>query len=81
MTQLADLLVVVLLLVAIAARLPQVVAALGEVFRVGPGERDRDASRRPVVIDLVLCPQCQTASPVTARFCKRCGSRLPARRS
>ncbi len=69
------------LLLAVASRLPQVVAALGDAFRPGSGRRARDASMGPVVIDLVLCTGCQTASPVTARFCKRCGARLPARRS
>jgi len=76
--QLADLLVVVLLLLAVARQFPQIIALLGRVLPQSDAARHSDDTlneRR--TIDLVLCAQCGTASPLAARFCTRCGSRLP----
>lgn len=77
MAQLADLLLVVVLLLAIARQLPQLMALLGRVLPqsdAAQGVRDRLSERRTV--NLVLCEDCRTASPVPARFCTNCGSRL-----
>ncbi len=79
MSQLADLLIVVLMLVAVARQFPQIMALLGKAPR--PTDATRDRSNGPAVIDLVLCNGCRTASPLTARFCAKCGDRLPARRA
>jgi ribosomal protein L40E len=77
-TQLADLLVVVLLLLAVARQFPQIMALLGRVLpRSDAAQRSRETLNERRTIDLVLCDQCGTASPITARFCTRCGSRLP----
>jgi zinc ribbon protein len=76
--QIADVLVVVLLLLAVARQVPQIAALVGRAL--GPADvarRERDPSRGRTVIDLVLCTQCHTAAPATARFCTRCGARLP----
>jgi ribosomal protein L40E len=76
--QLADLLIVVLLLLAVARRFPQIVALLGQVFRQSDAAgHGRDALSELRTIDLALCKQCGTASPLAARFCTRCGNRLP----
>jgi len=75
MTQLADLLVLVLLLLAVARQFPQITALLGR--RRDADEHSGDTLNERRTIDLVLCDQCGTASPTAARFCTRCGSRLP----
>ena len=78
MPQIADVLVVVLLLLAVARQLPQIAALVSRAL--GPADVTRgagDTLRGRTVIDLVLCTQCHTAAPATARFCTRCGGRLP----
>jgi len=78
MAQLADLLVVVLLLLAVARQFPEIVALLGRVFPRPDAVRDaRDTLQERRTIDLLLCANCSMASPQEARFCARCGSRLP----
>jgi ribosomal protein L40E len=78
MAQLIDLLIVVLLLLAVARQFPQIAARLGQVFRHTDTEHHAaDALNGVRTIDLLLCKQCGTASPLSARFCDRCGSRLP----
>ena len=78
MAQLADLLVVVLLLLAVARQFPQIKALLGRVRpRPDVDEHSRDTLNERRTIDLVVCNQCGTASRIAAQFCTRCGSRLP----
>jgi ribosomal protein L40E len=76
--QLADLLIVVLLLLAVARQFPQIIALLGRVLpRSDAAQHARDTLNERRTIDLVLCERCGTASPKAARFCTRCGSHLP----
>jgi ribosomal protein L40E len=78
MAQLADLLVVVLLLLAVARQFPQIKALLGRVLpQSDAAQHSRDTLNERRTIDLVLCGQCGMASPKEARFCTRCGGRLP----
>lgn len=77
MAQLADLLVVVLLLLAVARQFPQIIALLGRVLpRSDAAQHARDTLSERRTIDLVLCDRCGTASPIAARFCTRCGNGL-----
>ena len=78
MAQLADLLFVILVLLAVARQFPQIKALLGRVLpKTYADQHSRDTLNERRTIDLVLCDQCGTASPTAARFCTRCGSRLP----
>ena len=78
MAQLADLLFVILLLLAVARQFPRIIAFLGHVFpQSDAAQHALDTSNELPTIDLVLCERCRTASPLAARFCARCGARLP----